>query len=354
MVFGVFHVHATGYAQPVHVPSVRVPPVDFGLENGITRNSGRFTIIADQRDTRLAESLLVDAVARDTFPGLPRPKEPVLIAIAPGTTQFRHWIGSGAPEWGAAIAIPSQQLVIMQGSRAGGDAGNPLVVLRHELAHLALHEALGDLPPRWFDEGYASVAAGEWNRETALETSVTMMWRTLPSLEQLEKGFSGGASEAQFSYALAHRVVSELQAIDNTNGLRNFFTHWSETRSFESALRLSYGLTGPQFDRYWHARTKRRYGALAIVANLSLILGVFGVLLGPVFIMRRRRNRDRLNAMRAAEVAHDALVEAAFRESALAVLLAVKEENERQTGNSDCESASDPCSPVGKSDILPS
>ena len=29
-------------------------------------------------------------------------------------------------------------------------------VLRHELAHLALHEALGDLPPRWFDEGYAS------------------------------------------------------------------------------------------------------------------------------------------------------------------------------------------------------
>lgn len=344
---GFFSVNSAAGAQPVQA-------IDLGLTNGISRGGGRFTVVADQRDTRLAESLLADALARDTFPGLPKPKAPVLIAIAPTATQFREWVGSGAPEWGAAIAIPSQQRIIMQGSRAGADAGNPLVVLRHELAHLALHEAMGDLPPRWFDEGYASVAAGEWNRETALETSVSMMWRSLPGLAQLEQGFSGGASEAQWSYALAHRVVSEMQAMDPANGLRNFFRQWSETRSFESAIRLSYGLTGTQFDRYWQSRTRSRYGALAIVANLSLIMGVFGVLLGPLFLMRRRRNRARLEKMRAAEAAHEAAAEAEFRKSALAILLAVMDEKAQKEGNPAYGSGSDPCSPVGKPDILPS
>lgn len=325
-----------------------------GLENGMQRSAGRFTVIADARDARLAQSLLADALARDSFPGLPRPRAAVLIAIAPDAKRFREWIGESAPEWGAAVAFPERQRIVMQGSRAGADAGNPLVVLRHELAHLALHETVGELAPRWFDEGYASVSAGEWNREIALETSVTMMWRVLPSRSQLEEGFYGGATQAQWSYALAHRVVSEMQAIDANNGLRNFFTHWQETRSFESALRLAYGMTGTQFDRYWHSRTRQRYGALAIIANLSLIMGVFGILLGPLFVARRRRDRRRLAMMREAEVAQEAAQEAAFRASALAAIMEAMEENRVFAGNSGDGSGSPPCRPVGESDILPS
>ncbi|HET7621085.1 MAG TPA: hypothetical protein VFK39_04190, partial [Gemmatimonadaceae bacterium] len=119
-------------------------------------DSGRITVVAYPRDTRLAHSVLDTAVASDSFPGLPRPRNRILIAIAPDERRFRDWIGAGAPEWGAAVAIPSEHRIVMQGSRAGSDAGDPMRVLRHELAHLALHEYLGDLPPRWFDEGYAS------------------------------------------------------------------------------------------------------------------------------------------------------------------------------------------------------
>ncbi|MFP5355115.1 MAG: hypothetical protein ACLGIK_08170, partial [Gemmatimonadota bacterium] len=60
----------------------------------------------------------------------------------------------------------------MQGRRASSDAGDPIRVLRHELAHLALHEYLGDLPTRWFDEGYASYAAGEWDRDRVIATNL--------------------------------------------------------------------------------------------------------------------------------------------------------------------------------------
>lgn len=279
---------------------------------------GRFTIVADPRDERLARTLLEASLARDTFPGLPRPREPVEIAIASDDAQFRRLVGAGAPEWGSAIAIPAERRIVMQGNRAGSDAGDPLVVLRHELAHLALHEAMGDLPPRWFDEGYASVAAGEWNRETAFETSIGLVLRTLPSRDTLEAGFYAGASRAEWSYAVAHRIVDEMTGLDPVNGLDNFFAYWKEAGSFEVALRRAYGMTGVQFDKHWQQRTRKRYGMLALVANLSVVGGIFGLLLGPLFWMRRRRDRRKLEAMRAA----DAAQEQALRESALEALLA--------------------------------
>ncbi|MDQ6634461.1 MAG: hypothetical protein M3Z10_06845, partial [Gemmatimonadota bacterium] len=125
---------------------------------------GRFTAVYFPQDEALARSLLASAAANDSFPWLPRPRQRVLVAIAPDAAHFRAWAGPAAPEWGAALAFPESRRVVMQGHSAGADAGDPVNVLRHELAHLALHERLGDRPPRWFDEGYASVAAREWRR----------------------------------------------------------------------------------------------------------------------------------------------------------------------------------------------
>ena len=67
----------------------------------------RFTVVAFPSEARLARSLLASAVARDTFPGLPRPRLAVRIMLAPDDARFRAWVGPEAPEWGAAIAFPS-------------------------------------------------------------------------------------------------------------------------------------------------------------------------------------------------------------------------------------------------------
>ncbi len=288
------------------------------LRGGVQLSRGRFTVVADQRDARLAQSLLNSALAQDSFPGLPRPKAQVLIGVAPNAARFRSWVGPNAPEWGAAIAFPSQQRIVMQGSGAGSDAGDPLVVLRHELAHLALHEALGPLPPRWFDEGYASVSAREWSRERTIETSSGMVFKSLPNLEALEEGFAGHEGEANWSYALAYRAVDELAALDSRNGLTNFFAEWKRSGTFERAVRSAYGMTGEQFDKHWRTQTRRRYGALAVLTDASAAIGFFGLLLGPLFWMRWRRDRRRLEAMRVADRAQ----ERAARESALEAILA--------------------------------
>lgn len=274
-------------------------------------------MVAYPRDTRLAHAVLDSAVADDSFPGLPRPRERILIAIAPDERRFRDWIGAGAPEWGAAVAIPSEHRIVMQGSSAGSDAGNPMRVLHHELAHLALHEYLDDLPPRWFDEGYASYSAGEWGRDEVLTTSVALLVHGIPPLDSLDQEFYFDATRAQAAYALSYRAVATLASFDRERGLALFFRYWREEGSMERALRSAYGITGAEFEERWRTQTERRYGALALAANMSMALALMGIIIVPLYIVRMRRKRRRLAAMLAADEA----AERAERESALRAIL---------------------------------
>jgi hypothetical protein len=264
---------------------------------------GRFTAVYFPRDEALARSLLANAAANDTFPWLPRPQQRVLVAIAPDAAHFRAWAGPTAPEWGAALAFPESRRVVMQGRAAGSDAGDPQEVLRHELAHLALHERLGDRPPRWFDEGYASVAAREWKREDVLAANLALAVRGAPSLDQLEASFSGGSVTAQSAYALSYRAVMELAALDPERGLTLFFRYWPENPSLDVAVRRAFGITLAGFEHDYQSRTRRRYGALALVADLSVVFVVMTILLMPFYIARRSRDRRRLAALLAADAA---------------------------------------------------
>ena len=286
-------------------------------------------MVAYPSDRQLATNLLRAAVARDTFPGLPRPRARVLLMVAPDERRFREWVGPHAPEWGAAIAFPASGRIVMQGRRAGSDAGDPLVVLRHELAHLALHEVLDGRTPRWFDEGYASYAAGEWSRDETLATNVALALRGMPSLDELEDGFVHGAGRAEESYALAYRAVAELAALDPERGLSLFFRYWEESGRFDTAVRRAYGITASAFEKRWQERTRRRFGGLALFADITLSTLVFLAILLPLYISRRRRDRRRMDAL----VRADADAERRAREQrALDALLGVPPAGERAPG----------------------
>jgi hypothetical protein len=285
---------------------------------------GRFTAVFFPSERTLAGALLDRAVAFDTFPGLPRPKEQVLLAIAPDKRRFREWVGPGAPEWGAAIAFPESQRIVMQGRSAGSDAGDPREVLRHELAHLALHEYLGDLPPRWFDEGYASYSAREWSREDALSANITLAIRGTPTFDELDAEFGAGASTAQNAYALAYRAIVDLAGLDRERGLSVFFQRWKELGSMDKALRSTYGITLYGFEGQWRANTRHRYGALALVGDVTIGGSIIVVLIFPLYMLRRRRDRRRLAAL----VAADEVAERTARESAIEALLRGDDESD--------------------------
>lgn len=289
---------------------------------------GRFTFVATPTDMALARNLLTDAIAKDSFPGLPRPRVAATIMIAPAEPEFRAWIGGGAPEWGIAVAIPEEHRIVMQGRGANSKAGDPLQTLRHELAHLALHEVLGNVPPRWFDEGYASYSAGEFGRDQVLASSVVLAIQGVPHFASLDTLISGGTTRAEQGYALAHRAVADVAALDPKGGLNLLFRYWGENRSLDAAFRQAYGITLDGFENSWRQTTRRRYGALALLGDVGFASLVLFLIVGPFWLSRRRRDKARLEAMRAA----DELAERRERESALAMLLG---EGDQRDGNED-------------------
>ncbi|MBW8768283.1 MAG: hypothetical protein JF589_00850 [Gemmatimonadetes bacterium] len=280
---------------------------------------GRFTAVYFPDDDRLARTLLEGAARNDSFPWLPRPQQRVLIAIAPDARRFRQWAGPEAPEWGVALAFPASRRVILQGHAAGSEAGDPQETLRHELAHLALHERLGDRPPRWFDEGYASVAAHEWRRDDVLAANVALALRGVPSLDQLDQSFEQGTTAAQSAYALSYRAVTELASLDPERGLTLLFRYWENARNLDAAVRQAFGTTLSGFEKEFQHRTQRRYGALAVFADLSLMFLVTSVFILPFIVSRRARDRRRLREMLEA----DAIAERAERDAILAALLGI-------------------------------
>ncbi len=96
-----------------------------------------------------------------------------------------------------------------------------------------------------------------------------------------------------------------------------FFEYWRETRSFDRAVRLAYGITQVGFEERWQTHTRRRYGALAIVTDVTAASVLFLLLLLPLWVIRRRRDRRRLERM----IAADAEAEQRARESMLEELL---------------------------------
>lgn len=272
----------------------------------IRLDTGRVTVLHYPSEARLARTVIDLVINADSFPGIPRPQARILVALAPDARRFRDWVGPYAPEWGAAVAFPYSNRIIMQGTSAGSDAGNPVETFRHELAHLALHEAMGNLAPRWFDEGYASWAAREWSREDVLATNLGLVWRGMPTLEELDRRFEKGSSSAQEAYALAYRAVADLSALGGNRGLEPLLTEWKRQGSLERAIRLTYGITLSTFEEQWRSRTRRRYGVLALVSNLALAGALMGLLLLPLFLARRRRDKARLAALVAADAKADA------------------------------------------------
>ncbi|MEO8620327.1 MAG: hypothetical protein ABI625_04615 [bacterium] len=297
--------------------ALRAPLVLAQDDAPLRLDTGRFTVVYFPQDNVLAKSVVRAAVANDSFPWLPRPVQRVLIAIAPDAARFRMWVGPGAPEWGAAIAFPESRRIVMQGRNGAADAGDPLEVLRHELAHLALHERLGNKPPRWFDEGYASVAAREWRRDDVLAANVALALRGTPKLDELEEGFRGGSVAAQSAYALSYRAVTELASLDPERGLSLFFQYWADGSTLDRAVRQAFGRTLDGFEKEFQSRTQRRYGGLALFADLSIAMLVLTVLLLPFLFARRSRDRQRMRAM----IAADEAAERAERRSAIAMLL---------------------------------
>jgi len=214
----------------------------------------------------------------------------VSLLLADTEARFDSLTGGRLPEWGVGAAFPASGTIVL---RLTGDVRR---TLRHEMGHLALH-GIVERVPTWFDEGYASRAAGEWGRLEALRVNWALMAGAVPTFAQVNHDIRAGAAHAETAYALATAAVLLLERLGGERGLEPLLANLAGTQDLDRALRATHQLTLGQFEGLWQRDLRKRYGWVLLFGSLTVFWSCLAIVLLSLWGVRRRRDGERRAAL---------------------------------------------------------
>jgi hypothetical protein len=227
----------------------------------------------------------------------------IQIILAASDAHFDSLTGGAIPEWGAGVADSRAGVIIIPGYGGGRASTSDISrVLRHELAHIALHRYLSpNRIPRWFNEGYATWSASELDFAAEWQLRVAFAKGTAPPLDSLELMWPRATADARLAYLLSASVVAYLVRESGEDALALFLQRWRSTQDIDQALATTYGLSIDQLETHWVKDVRERYGWFAVLAQSAVFMGGAAVLFLIMFAIRRRRDRKKLAFLRANE-----------------------------------------------------
>jgi hypothetical protein len=266
---------------------------------------GGVRVVHAPRHAPLAREVLAAARRPFLLPGLGTAAAPesTVIVLAADPAQWRAATGGRAPEWAGGVAFPDRRLIVLPiFPSAAVRPSETGVVLRHELAHVLLHHHLPDAEiPRWFQEGFAEIAAGSWDVDSAWQLRWAFLTGAAPRLDSLALRWPRGADDARMAYLISATAVEHMRRRTGDEGFALLLRTWRREGSLEAAVRRTWGMTMGQLEDEWRVAVGRRYGWLLTVANVTVVWFAATLLVLLAWIPRRRRNRAKLAAMDAEE-----------------------------------------------------
>jgi len=252
------------------------------------------TAVAWPNQQTLAASVAEAADHARDFPGIgPLPDRPIRIILAPTREKYDSLTRGRLPLWSEGAAFPDVgTIVLLTAHQPSGPSA-----LRHELAHLALRWHVGRHVPLWFDEGYAAVAAEEWDRLDALRLNWQLARGVRMDLEDVDRALRGARGDAETGYALAATAVLMLQRWGGERGLGPLLANLPQAESFDAALRATYHVTEGDFELRWQRDVGSRYGWLSWLAAMGFFWLSIGALLAALVLLRRRRDQRKRAAL---------------------------------------------------------
>lgn len=197
--------------------------------------------------------------------------------------------GTEVPSYASGLAYSDLGLVLLTIQPLHPNSEHNLSeIFRHELVHVALHDAVEGRPiPRWFNEGFAVQLSGE-NRATRIWTlwSATLSENLIP-LTHLEATFPADPNEASVAYAEAADFVRYVTRNQEEHRFRAAVARVKTGQPFLAALGDAYGSEIGSLEYEWLEDVARRYTFWPVLFSSTVIwMGVLGLL---VWGWRRRK-----------------------------------------------------------------
>ncbi|HQP37307.1 MAG TPA: peptidase MA family metallohydrolase, partial [Polyangiaceae bacterium] len=182
-------------------------------------------------------------------------------------------VGLPPPEYAEGVAYARARLIVI--SLVAPHSPEPpdlREVLRHELAHVALHDAVGGLAvPRWFNEGFAVHASGESSlvRTRTLWTA-TLANRVLPMAE-LDRTFPANSRLAAVAYAQSADFVRFLLRRQDRDRFQMFIERLSRGERFNTAISDAYDADLRRLEFQWREEIRKRYSWAPVLLGGGVI-----------------------------------------------------------------------------------
>jgi Peptidase MA superfamily len=245
--------------------------------------------------------------------------QPLIADAAPTRTQLTEWLGQPVlsevrvaiartpgematlappnapyPDYAAGVAYPEIGLVLLTVKPVHPNSDHDLnEVFRHELAHIALEDAVsGRAVPRWFNEGFAVLASGETSYVRLHTLWTATVADNLLTLGQLERTFPADENEANIAYAQAADVVRFLVRREEQHRFRGLVSRLRDGETMDSALLNSYGAETATIESEWREEVAKRYTFWPVLFSGTIIwAGTMGL-----FVLGWRKKRRKAAA----------------------------------------------------------
>lgn len=223
------------------------------------------------------------------------------VRIASSEADMQRMVGTDGPvrDWIAGLAFPEDGLIVM--SARGNEVFNASDTFVHELAHVYLDSALAGRPaPRWFQEGFAMLVAGEEVGERLKTFMGAAATGSFLPLDTLTDRFPVEVPTVHLAYAQSQLFVRFLQRTGGGVGVKRLVESLRTGLPFELAVERTFDASTADLWAQF-ARTVSPFASWIVFATSAALLWMLIVGLFLWAYARKRRKalaRKALWAMR--------------------------------------------------------
>lgn len=256
----------------------------------------------------------------------------VYVGRTPGEMATLAPPNSPFPKYAEGVAYPGLGLILLTIDPKDPNTQHDLAeVFRHELAHIALHEALeGRHVPLWLNEGFAVHLSGESSLDRMQTLWTATLAETLMPLTQLDTSFPDDSVGTPIAYAQSADVVRYLL---RTRYNQRFIAMLRRVRSgqpFASAMADAYGFEvygvgENSLEDEWRRDVAKRYSFWPVLFSGSMVwIGALGLFVVGYY-RRRKQQRVTLDRWAVEEAAEQQRALAQVPAGRMHIVLAPKE-----------------------------
>ena len=222
---------------------------------------------------------------------------------------------TGMPRWVAGVAHSESGEIMIARHGPDGAPTHLEQLLKHEMAHVALHRATGGAKlPRWFHEGVAEATEGGISLGRSQSLAGMVFGPGVPNFDELEALFYGTDNvQVSQAYAASRDFINFLEEYRRpdqvaegnyeADNLQQLLLEMKNGHTFEAAFIRTYGLGLAELGIKWRQGLPGRFVWYPLLAGGTLPFALVFPLVLVAYVRRRRRYRAGIARLEAEEAA---------------------------------------------------